>query len=251
MTRRPEYAPRLVEARDHPPPGRANLADLAYDRIEELLVTCALPPGLHLSLQELEAQVGVGRTPVHQAVSRLASDTLILVKPRHGLQVASIDLSRERRMLGLRRDLERFVVRLATERSGATQRNQLLHVAGVLRRDPARITLETFNELDRRIDRLLVSATGEAFLDHVLRPLHTIFRRIGWIYHSLVRPEESLTGTLEAHLAILDAVAGGRADDAVAASDNLIAFVDGMFDVLGQGNDPALFDCNLGLLATG
>ena len=227
-----------------PRQNRINLADLAYDRLEELIVTCALRPGLYLSIQDLQEHTGVGRTPIHQAVSRLAADTLILVRPRHGLQLAPIDLSRERTLLLLRRDMERFVIRLATERATATHRNQLLHIAGLLRRRGG-MTIGTFNQLDREIDRLFIMAAGEAFLQHTLRPLHTISRRIGWIYHSWVRPREGVDRTLSCHLAIIDAVAAGHVGEAVAASDRLIAFSDSMFDVLGQGVDPALFDCNL------
>src|SRR3954469_11994547 len=102
---------------------QTNLADLAYDRLEELIVTCALRPGLLLSIQDLQDQTGLGRTPIHQAVSRLAVDTLIVIRPRHGLQIAPIDLARERTLLPLRRDMERFVVRLATERCVASHRN--------------------------------------------------------------------------------------------------------------------------------
>jgi DNA-binding GntR family transcriptional regulator len=224
---------------------RVNLSDLAYDRLEELIVTCALPPGRFLSIQDLQAQTDVGRTPIHQAVSRLAADTLIVVRPRHGLQITPIDLSRERTLLGLRRDMERFVVRLATERAGASHKNQLLHIGHTLRGQAPKMTIGRFNQLDRRLDRLLIAAAGEAFLASTLRPLHTIFRRIGWVYHSRVRPDESLAGTLDGHLAIIDAVAGGHVADAIAASDRLIDFVDTMFDVLGRGTDPALFDCNL------
>src|SRR5277367_6526955 len=97
---------------------RLNLANLAYDQLEELIVSCALKPGQFLAIQDLQTMTGGGRTPVHQAVSRLSADTLILIRPRHGLQIAPIDLARERVLLGLRRDMERFVVRLATERAG-------------------------------------------------------------------------------------------------------------------------------------
>jgi DNA-binding GntR family transcriptional regulator len=228
---------------------RTNLAALAYDRLEALIVACALPPGLFLSIQDLQRRTGLGRTPTHQAVSRLAADTLILVRPRHGLQVAPVDLARDRTLLQLRRDMERFVVRLAAERCGASERNQLLHIARVLRERAATLAIDAFNRLDRRIDQLLSEAAGEPFLEHTLRPLHTISRRIGWIYHSRVRPEEGLGRTLECHLAVLDAVAAGRAREAVAASDRLIQFCDAMFDVLGAGVDPALFDCNLEMLA--
>lgn len=234
-----------------PRSAHANLADFAYDRLEEMIVTCTLRPGLFLSIQDMQDRTGVGRTPTHQAVSRLAADTLVAIRPRHGLQIVPVDIQRERTLLTLRRDMERFVVRLSAERATASHRNQLLHIARKIRGDAARTTIEAFNTLDRRIDQILIAAAGESFLDQTLRPLHTIFRRIGWIYHSSVRPHEGLARTLDCHLAILDAVVAGQVDAAVAASDALIAFSDSMFDVLGRGMDPALFDCNLELRPVG
>src|SRR3954469_16329805 len=132
--------PRLVteddqraDAKRSPARNRLNLADLAYDRIEELIVACELRPGMLLSLQDLQRMTGIGRTPIHQAVNKLAADTLIIVRPRHGLQIAPVDLARERMLLQLRRDLERFVVRLAAQRANASHRNQLLHSIRILR----------------------------------------------------------------------------------------------------------------------
>ncbi len=228
---------------------RLNLANLAYDQLEELIVTCELKPGLFLSIQDLQTMTGGGRTPIHQAVSRLAADTLILIRPRHGLQIAPIDLARERVLLPLRRDLERFVVRLATERAGPLHRNQLLHISRTLRASPGQMPIAEFNQLDRRIDQVLTAAAGEPFLEHTLRPLHTIFRRIGWIYHSWVRAGEGPGRTIDSHLGILDAVVAGRTKEAVAASDRLIAFSDSMFDVIEREIDPERLDCNLALQA--
>jgi DNA-binding GntR family transcriptional regulator len=228
---------------------RLNLANVAYDQLEELIVTCKLQPGLFLSIQDLQNMTGGGRTPVHQAVSRLAADTLILIRPRHGLQIAPIDLARERVLLPLRRDIERFVVRLATERAGPSHRNQLLHIGRTLRARAGQLPIAEFNQLDRRIDHVLSATAGEPFLEHTLRPLHTIFRRIGWIYHSWVRVGEGLTKTVDCHLGIIDAVVAGRIREAVAASDRLIAFSDSMFDVIEREIDPALLDCNLALQA--
>ncbi len=252
MTTRPKPGPRLVspmEVTASRQTRRTNLSQIAYERLEELIVTCILRPGMFLSIQDLHEHTGVGRTPLHQAVSRLASDTLIVVRPRHGLQLAPIDLSRERTLLGLRREMERFVVRLATQQAEASQRTQMADIADSLRARAGVISISEFNQLDRTIDRLLVAAAGEAFLEHTMRPLHTIFRRIGWIYHSQVRPDESLRGTLDSHIAILEAIAAGRVKDAVAASDRLVAFVDSMFDVFSRGIDPALLDCNLQMRA--
>ncbi len=254
MAGKPKAGSRLVETkRGLVAPGRPrrqnklNLADFGYDKCEELIVSCDLKPGLYLSIQDLQTATGVGRTPIHQAVSRLAADTLVIVQPRHGLQIAPIDLERERTLLLLRRDLERFVVRLATKRSGPSHRNQLLHISRALRDKAGEITIGEFNRLDRRIDQLLSTAAGEPFLEHTLRPLHTIFRRIGLIYHTWVAPAEGLDRTIACHLAMLDAVADRNPNDAVAAADRLIEFVDGMFDSLERDVDPALLDCNLEL----
>ena len=249
MTKRPDAGLRPAGAPGRQPArgDRENLSDLAYGQLKDLIVTCTLRPGLFLSIQDLQAQTGVGRTPMHQAVSRLASDTLIRVRPRHGIQIAPINLRRKRTLLRLRRDMEQFVVRLAAERADAACRNGLAAIADALRTQGSRMDIGRFNALDQQINRLLIAAAGEPFLEATLRPLHTIFRRIGWIYHSRVRPSD-LGGTVRGHLAIVESVAAGRVSDAAWACDGLMAFVEGMFDVLDQGNDPALFDCNLDLL---
>ena len=222
-----------------------NQFELAYEAIEERLVTCELKPGRFLSLQDLQALVGFGRTPVHQAVNRLAADTLIAVHPRRGLQVAPIDLARERVLLRLRRDIERFVIRLAAEQSSASHRNQMLHLKRYLRDHREQFTIRSFNLVDRRLDRLFLAAAGEPFVENTLRPLHTLFRRIGWIYHTQGTAAPSLLKTVDVHLAQIDAVANRHVDAAIAASDQLIDFVDSMFDVLEREVDPALLDCSL------
>jgi DNA-binding GntR family transcriptional regulator len=240
--------PSLIEVdADRAPPrrNRVNLFELAYQRIEELLVTCQLKPGQFLAMQDLQDLTGFGRTPVHHAVNRLAADTLILIRPRHGLQIAPIDLARERMLLHLRRDIERFVIRLAAERAGPSHRNQLLHMERLLRERRDGLTLPDFNALDRRIDQMVLAAAGEPFLEHTLRPLHTLFRRIGYIYHSAMVAQASLTATIDHHLAVLNAVATRNAERAVAASDALITFVDAMFDEMETRIDPSLLDCSI------
>ncbi|APW40898.1 transcriptional regulator [Rhodoferax koreense] len=222
-----------------------NLYEQAYEAIEERLVTCQLPPGRHLALLELQDIVQLGRTPVHQAVTRLAEDTLLRVHARRGLQVAPIDLARERMLLRLRRDLERFVIRLAAEKSSSSHRNQMLHLKRQLRENQSGMTIDAFNVIDRRLDRLFLAAAGEPFVENTLRPLHTVFRRIGWLYHTKVSPDDGLARTIEVHLVLLDAVANCHVEQAIKASDELIDFVDRMFDVLEREIDPVLLDCTL------
>lgn len=243
---KPKPHPVALDATEAPPRrNRLNFFELAYERIEAMLIDCQLKPGRQLTVQDLQELTGFGRTPVHHAVSRLAADTLIIVRPRHGLQIAPIDLARERVLLRLRRDLERFVARLAAERAGPMHRNQMLHMARLLRDRRESMTLDAFNPLDRRIDQMILSAAGEPFLEHTLRPLHTLFRRIGYIYHSHVATPDDLSGTVDHHLALLNAIAASQGERAVAAADELVSFVDGMFDALEETVDPTLLDCSL------
>lgn len=261
MTKKASKRPQLIEVSSLAASERQTMAargrnpmnqfELAYEAIEQRLVSCELQPGRYLALQELQNIVNFGRTPVHQAVNRLAADTLVHVHPRRGLQIAPIDLTRERTLLQLRRDMERFVIRLAIEHSTASHRNQMLHIKRHLRENREQIAIESFNVFDHRIDELFLAAAAEPFVENTLRPLHTIFRRIGWLYHTQTPVPTSLLKTVDVHLALLDAVTNRRVEAALAASDELVEFVDSMFDVLEREIDPVSLDCSVGDFETG
>lgn len=255
MTNRPQRRPQLVANEGVSTPeealrarGLINQVDMAYERIEHMLVNCQLKPGRFMAMQELQELLNFGRTPVLQAVRRLADDTLVIVRPRHGLQIAPIDLARERGLLSLRRDMERFVIRLAAERSGPSQRNQMLHLMRSLREPTGKMTINKFNVVDRKVDHLIMAAAGEPFVEHTLRPLHTMFRRIGWLHHTEIGRGQNLQQSIDCHVALLNAVANRHVDQALVALEDLIGFVDSMFKVLEHEIDPSLLDCSLAYL---
>lgn len=221
------------------------LMEVAYERLEQLIINCDLKPGSFLSMQDLQSMTGSSRTPIYHAVSRLATDTLVVIHPRHGVRISPIDLARERMLLQLRQDLERFVLKLAVERATSTHRTRIMHVARTMRAHRDTMTMSEFNAFDSRIDKLILQAAGEAFLEHTLRPLHTIFRRIGWIHHAHIGASQSVLRSIDAHLAILDAVATRHIDQAVSASDELIRFVEEMFDQIEREIDPTVLDCTI------
>ncbi|CAD5263452.1 MULTISPECIES: GntR family transcriptional regulator [Halomonadaceae] len=221
-----------------------NLLDLAYDKLEELIVTCELKPGSHLRIQDLQTMTGFNRMPVYQATTRLAADTLMIIHPRQGVQISPIDLSRASLLLDLRRDLERFVISLASQRASDAQRSQFRHIANLLKTSES-LTISEFNAYDSKIDQMVLSACGEPFLQYTLRPLHTIFRRIGWVYHSYTAGGESLDSTVEGHIAVLDAILSGKPEQAALASDKLIDFVKDMLPVLSDELPPSVFDVRM------
>src|SRR5260370_2038365 len=147
---------------------RVNFFELAYQRIEDLLVNCELKPGRLMKVEELQDVRGFGRTPVHNAGNQFAADTLIAIQPRHGLQIAPIDLSRERLLLGLRRDIERFVVKLATERASLSHRNQALHIERMMKKKNESITLDQCNKLVRRANHMPLITSVDPLLTHIM-----------------------------------------------------------------------------------
>ena len=104
------------------------------------------------------------------------------------------------------------------------------------------MTIGEFNVFDRRIDRIILNAAGESFLEQTLRPLHTIFRRIGWVYHTRIASGANFDPTIDGHLAVFDAIGSRRIDAAVSASDALTDFVDHMFDAMEREIDPEWLD---------
>ena len=73
--------------------GAATLADRAYVRLREEIIRVELPPGTLLRDDDLMARMGIGRTPVREAVQRLRSDGFVTILPRRGTLVAEINIT--------------------------------------------------------------------------------------------------------------------------------------------------------------
>ena len=105
------------------------LADQARARLEEMIVSLELPPGSIWSELQLSEAIGIGRTPVREALQRLESDHLVRILPRHGAQITEINVSQQLLLLELRRVLERLIARDAARRATPQEREQLLEMA--------------------------------------------------------------------------------------------------------------------------
>ncbi|WP_255328647.1 GntR family transcriptional regulator [Paracoccus albicereus] len=224
-----------------------DLTTTAYERIEELFVATRIQPGATLRTQDLQALTGLGRTPVHQAVRRLAAETLLDVQPRNGLRVSPVDLARERRLAGLRLSMDRFVVDAVISGMEGNERARLHHLMRRLEDERNGITLDRFNVLDKAFDRLMIEASRERFLDRSLRPLKALGRRAGFLDITHISGPKGLDETVGDHLAIMHAVLDGDVARARAASDRVVQSGLEMLDRLERNIDPALLDVSFGL----
>src|ERR1700730_13140187 len=90
-----------------------------------------------------------------------------------------------------------------------------------------------------------VAASGVPFLTHTLLPLHTLYRRIGFIYHRHMPGQTDLSGMIDRPTVTLTAFPNRRVVPADAATDALIDFRDTMFEGMESGIDPSLLDCSI------
>ena len=102
-----------------------SLTNRAYNLLEEMISTLQLPPGTPVSEAELSSQLGIGRTPVREAMQRLARERLLLVLPRRGCIVTPIRPEEEVMLIETRRAIETLVMETAAARASETERSNL------------------------------------------------------------------------------------------------------------------------------
>jgi len=85
--------------------GGRSLTDEAYAQLEELIVTLQLRPGVAVSEASLSERLGIGRTPIREALQRLAREHLVAVLPQRGNLISEIDIKKQLRLLETRREV--------------------------------------------------------------------------------------------------------------------------------------------------
>lgn len=204
-----------------------SLAEQAYRLLEEKLVTLELRPGAVISEGQLIDLTGLGRTPVREAMQRLAQQELFEVLPRKGLVVKPVSLPDMLHILETRRPLERVLVGRAAVNARDEQRSGLAAIARDLA--AAHDNFEAFLRLDRDLDELLDRCAGNPYAAAAVAPLRSHCRRF-WYYY---RHRLQLSDAISAHGKMARLVArrdpGGAqkaVDGVVAVLERLVAHVE-------------------------
>jgi DNA-binding GntR family transcriptional regulator len=205
---------------------QGSLAEQAYCRLEELLVTLEFAPGALIGEKDLIDRVNIGRTPVREAILRLSAEGLLQVLPRKGLMVTPLRRSELMQIIETRRVLERLMVVKAVERATLGQRQALQILASHL--DTADDDLEVFFRLDHRLDELLEAACNNAWLVKSLTAMHSQCRRL-WYLH---RHKLNLPRSAELHGGLARAVADGDGAVAIRALDEIIVIMENLVNGL-------------------
>lgn len=199
------------------------LTERAYRQIEELIVTLELPPETILSEQSLAQRLSIGRTPIREALQRLARDGLVVILPRRGILVSQINLKTQMRLLEVRRELERLMARSAAERATSEEAIQFANIAHDMRSASDQADDMTFMRLDRALNELVSQAARNEFAARAMGLMHGLSRRF-WYQHYREVGDLPLSARLHADLA--DAIARRDANAAGKASDLLIDYIE-------------------------
>jgi DNA-binding GntR family transcriptional regulator len=195
------------------------LTDRAYTDLEELIVTLQLEPGSVLSEQLLSERLGIGRTPIREALQRLARERLVVILPRRGVMVSAIDVRSQLRLLEVRRELERLVARGAARRASPAERARFAELARGFERAARTGDDKAFMRIDREFNELCLAAVRNEFAAGAMGLMNSLSRRF-WFHH--YKQAADMPETAKLHADIARAIAAGEEKAAAAALDRLL-----------------------------
>jgi DNA-binding GntR family transcriptional regulator len=198
-------------------PDEQSLSDRAYYAIRELIVTLELAPGSVVSERELMEQLGVGRTPVREALRDLAREQLVEVFPRRGIFVSGVEVGDIAGLSEVRLVLESKAARLAAERRNDDDRVETERLLDELSQTTGDHDERRLIDLDQRIHRHVYHCTHNPFLQATLEEYYVLTLRIWFLALDRV---ERLDDAIHEHHAILEAIrdrAPDRAEEVMRA----------------------------------
>ena len=196
---------------------RRSLADQAYDEIEHMITSQQITPSSLVSEASLMEATGLGRTPVREALQRLAHDRMVQIHPRRGVFIPEITVESQLRLLEIRRPLEALAVELACGRLRQSERDELTSLLHDL--STSLFTLDTYADSVKRTHRLIADATHNEFLVDALSPLQALSRRF-WLVN-LDDEQAEISAGKRLHSEILQAILDGDAARAITGSHAL------------------------------
>jgi DNA-binding GntR family transcriptional regulator len=186
------------------------LADRAYLALRDRIVALRIAPGAPINEDALGRELDMGRTPVREAIKRLALENLVTVFPRRGTFASEINITDLAHISDVRQVLEGHAAYRAAERLTGTRRAEL--DALLARIDaPGEATRDELMELDAEIHRFVHRCTANPYLEETLARYFNLSLRIWYLVLDRL---PHLTERVREHRALLEAIREGEADRA-------------------------------------
>lgn len=186
-------------------------AEQAYQEIKSRIIRTELNPGAVINESELMDDLGLGRTPIREALNRLQSDDLVVVKPRRGIFVAELAITDLSQIFEVRVELRSLAVKLACQRITESQLQRLEKLSDQFLNSFISSKQEMI-ELDSKFHALVREATHNRFLISNLEYYYNLSLRIWYLALPRTTMEEI---DVKAHCKLYEAIAAKDEDLAV------------------------------------
>jgi DNA-binding GntR family transcriptional regulator len=204
-----------------PAPSGELLADRAYAELRDRIVTLVIPPGAPINEDALGRSLEMGRTPVREAIKRLALERLVTVFPRRGTFASEINITDLAAISDVRVMLEGHAARRAAERLTAAQRAELeALVAEIDASEAGDSDPDALMRLDARIHRFVYECAGNAYLQETLERYLNLSLRIWYLVLDRL---PHLFDRVHEHRELLVAIRDGSAERAAAIAGEHVA----------------------------
>ncbi|MDR6861529.1 GntR family transcriptional regulator [Variovorax guangxiensis] len=197
--------------------GEESLFKQAYTRIEAMIASLELRPSQVVSENMLSAHLGLGRTPVREALQQLGREGMVVIMPRRGIVVADIDIRKQLRLLEFRRFAEQCLITLANRRASDTERAALKDIAD--RMDGLRSDEVAFLALDAEFNQILMDAAHNEYVATTMKQIQGASRRFWFASRDRAA---NLVETARLHAALARAVGSGNEAKAVKCLNDLL-----------------------------
>jgi DNA-binding GntR family transcriptional regulator len=160
---------------------RELLADRAYADLRDRIVTLRIPPGAPIDEDVLGGELGIGRTPVREAIKRLALENLVTVFPRRGTFASEINITDLADISDVRMQLEGHAAYRAAQRITPAQRAELHELLDELDRSEGSDDTAALMALDARVHRFIHRCAGNPYLENSLGRYFNLSLRIWYL----------------------------------------------------------------------
>lgn len=193
------------------PSGRTSLAEHAYEVLRHRLIMLDTAPGDPINEASLSAELGIGRTPIREALKRLEGEHLVVSYPRRGTFASSVDITDLAAITEMREALEPIAARRAARNITPALRTEFAQAIERIRGLDPEQDARTLIERDLSVHRLIYRAVDNRHLQETLVHLDDLATRI-WCLALPRIPD--LIGHIRDHVDLLEAILAGDEDRA-------------------------------------
>lgn len=203
--------------------GGRSYAEYATEVLRDRLIVLDIAAGAPINDEHIGRELGIGRTPVREALKRLEAEHLVVVYPRRGTFAAPVDITDLASVTEMRKQLEPLAAARAARLAAPALRRSMSDLADTLETiDSSHISLLDLMRYDLEVHRTIYAANGNPHLEEDLRKYDNLATRIWCLVLDRLPDAGAHVGE---HVDLLRAVVAGREDDAAAlAQEHVVGF---------------------------